>query len=187
MFVWCLFDLGFRHFCNDYDMTGCCLSSQDFSLCLTQRCQKELPRPCTRDAAFVLGQLCFRFVWSGVQALLQWLWYDGLLPFQPRLQLMFDPKMPKRTPRPHTRDAAIVPGQCLFDLGLRHFCNDYDMMGCCLSSQDFSLCLTQRFQKELQGPVLGMLLLSQDNVCLMFVSKAHKRVTLSGNHTFTKV
>ena len=86
-------------------MTGCCLSSQDFSLCLTRRCQKELPRPCTRDAT-VLRQLCLMFVWSGVQALLQWL-----------------------------RRAAKY-----------------------LSSQDFSICFQQRWQKELQGPVVGMLL-----------------------------
>ena len=51
---------------------------------------------------------------------------------------------------------------------------------CCLSSQDFSICLTQRCQKELQGPVVGMLLLSQDNYVwrlfgLGFRCKEHDR------------
>ena len=84
--------------------TGCCLSSQDFSLCLTRRCQKELPRPCTRDAT-VLRQLCLMFVWSGVQALLQWL--RRAAKYLSRLQHMFSTKMTKRTSRPCSRDATV--------------------------------------------------------------------------------
>ena len=100
--------------------TGCCLSSQDFSLCLTRRCQKELQGP-------VLGMLLSRdnYVWCLFDLGFRHSWnnFDSLLHFQPRLQAL--------------------------------------MRGCCLSSQDFSLCLTKRWQKALQGPELRMLL-SQD-------------------------
>ena len=95
--------------------TGCCLSSQDFSLCLTRRCQKELQGPVLGMLLLSRDNVClFDLGCCNDYCRLLLLWhscndYDGLLPFQPRLQLMFDPKMPKRTPRTCRRDA-ISPG-----------------------------------------------------------------------------
>ena len=85
----------------------CRFYNHDFSICLTRRCQKELQCPVLgmrlswNNYVWCLFDLGFRHSWNN---------FDSLLPFQPRLQHMFDRKMPKRTPKPCCRDA-IVPGQ----------------------------------------------------------------------------
>ena len=77
--------------------TGCCLSSQDFSLCLTRRCQKELQGP-------VLGMLLSwdNYVWCLFDLGFRHSWnnFDSLLPFHPKHQLMFDLKMLKELQGP---------------------------------------------------------------------------------------
>ena len=153
--------------------TGCCFSSQDFSLCLTRRCKKELQGP-VEGMLFLLGQL--------------WIMFDVCLIWgssTPETTLTvccissqdFSIRLTQRC----QKEGCYCPGTIMFDVCLVWGSStpETTLTVYCLSSQDFSICLNGRCQKELQGPVVGMLL-SQDNYVwcsfvLGFRCKKHDR------------